>query len=206
MAKTTSDFNSDRTIQQHGEHAHGLLLEIPFVPSRTDRWAVRAGKNGRLGGRRGETWSRNMAATQKINFLTLVSYSVLQTVFLAKTYHFTTIQNVTDRKTGDRQTTQCAKGSTDSTVANWFRYECAAQSNGKRTWKSVSIGKVIRTRLYSWLAVAMQRFVFALPSNQNQIKFICSNISQINIGNSKSIHEQGNKAENSTNSDPKTVG
>ena len=40
----------------------------------------------------------------------------------------------------------------------------------------------------------------------NQIKFICSNISQINIGNSKSIHEQGNKAENSTNSDPKTVG
>jgi len=33
-----------------------------------------------------------------------------------------------------------------------------------------------------------------IQSNQiksNQIKFICSNISQINIGNSKSIHEQG---------------
>jgi len=40
------------------------------------------GKNGRLGGRRGKTGSRNMAATQKINFLTLVSYSLLQTVFL----------------------------------------------------------------------------------------------------------------------------
>jgi len=42
-----------------------------------------------------------MAATQKINFLTLVSYSLLQTVFLARTHHFATIQNVTD----DRQTT-----------------------------------------------------------------------------------------------------
>jgi len=54
-----------------------------------------------------------MAATQKINFLTLISYSLLQTV-LAKTYCFATIglQNVTD----DRQTTQCAKGVTDSTV------------------------------------------------------------------------------------------
>jgi len=29
----------------------------------------------------GETGSRNMAATQKINFLTLVSYSLLQAVF-----------------------------------------------------------------------------------------------------------------------------
>jgi len=80
MAKTTSGFNSDRTIRQH---AHGLLLESPFVPSRTDHWAVLAkkGKNGRLGGRRAEIGSRNMAATQKINFLTLVSYSLLQTVF-----------------------------------------------------------------------------------------------------------------------------
>jgi len=38
-------------------------------------------KNGRIGGRSGETGSRNMAATQKINFLTLVSYSLLQTDF-----------------------------------------------------------------------------------------------------------------------------
>jgi len=61
----------------------GLLLESPFAPSSTDCCAVRAkiGKNGRLGGGRGETGSRNMAATQKINFLTLVSYSLLQTVF-----------------------------------------------------------------------------------------------------------------------------
>jgi len=58
-----------------------------------------------------------MAATPKINFLTLVSYLLLQTV-LAKMYRFATIQNVTDddRQTPDRQTTQCAKGATDSTV------------------------------------------------------------------------------------------
>jgi len=39
--KTTSGFNSDRTIRQY---AHGLLLESPFVglPFSTDRWAVRA--------------------------------------------------------------------------------------------------------------------------------------------------------------------
>jgi len=37
MAKTTSGFNSDRTIRQY---AHGLLLEIPFVPSSADHWAV----------------------------------------------------------------------------------------------------------------------------------------------------------------------
>ena len=62
---------------------HGLLLESPLVLSSTDRWAVRANirQNGRLSGRSGETGSRNMAATQKINFLTLVSYSLLQTVF-----------------------------------------------------------------------------------------------------------------------------
>jgi len=30
---------------------------------------------------RAETGSRNMAATEKINFLTLISYSLLQTVF-----------------------------------------------------------------------------------------------------------------------------
>jgi len=69
VAKTTSGFNSDRTVRQY---AHGLLLESPFVPSSTDRWAVRAKirQNGRLGGRRGETGSRNKAATQNINSLT----------------------------------------------------------------------------------------------------------------------------------------
>jgi len=62
VAKTTSDFNYDHTIRQY---AHGLLLYSPFVPSITDRWAVRAKirQNGHLGGRRGETRSRNMAAT-----------------------------------------------------------------------------------------------------------------------------------------------
>jgi len=39
VAKTTSGFNSDRTIRQN---AHGLLLESPFVPSSTDCWAVKA--------------------------------------------------------------------------------------------------------------------------------------------------------------------
>jgi len=38
-----------------------------------------------------------MATTQKINFLTLVSYSLLQTVLA-------TIQNVTDRQTADKTT------------------------------------------------------------------------------------------------------
>jgi len=34
VAKTTSGFNSHRTIRQY---AYGLLLESPFVPSGTDR-------------------------------------------------------------------------------------------------------------------------------------------------------------------------
>jgi len=47
------------------QYAHGLKLESPFVPSSTDCWPVRAKirQNGRLGGRRGETGSRNMAAS-----------------------------------------------------------------------------------------------------------------------------------------------
>jgi len=67
VAKTISGLNSDRTIRQY---AHGLLLESPFLPSSTDRWAVRAKirQNGRLGGRSGETGSRNMAATEKSTF------------------------------------------------------------------------------------------------------------------------------------------
>ena len=111
MAKTTSGFNSDRTIRQY---AHSLLLDSPFVPSIIDCWAVRAkiGKNGCLGGRRGETGSRNMAATQKINFFKPWFPIRYFRQFLAKTYRFATIQNVTD----DRQTTQCAKYATDSTV------------------------------------------------------------------------------------------
>ena len=53
--------------------------------------------------------------------LTLVSYSLLQTV-LARTYRFATIQNVTDdrvtdnRRQTNRQTTRCTKGATDSMV------------------------------------------------------------------------------------------
>jgi len=75
-----SGFNSDHTIRQY---AHGLLLESQFLQSSTDCWAIRAKirQNGRLGGRSSETGSRNMAATQKMNFLTLVSYSLLQTLF-----------------------------------------------------------------------------------------------------------------------------
>jgi len=39
VAKTTSGFNSDHTMQQY---AHGLLLESQFLPSSTDCLAVRA--------------------------------------------------------------------------------------------------------------------------------------------------------------------
>jgi len=78
--ETTSGFNSDRAIRQH---SRGLQLESPFVLSSTDRWAVRATIRQKRpsGGRRGETGSRNMAATLKIIFLTLVSHSLLLTVF-----------------------------------------------------------------------------------------------------------------------------
>ena len=64
MAKTTSNFNSDRTIRQY---AYGLLLESPFVASSTDCWAERAKIRQKRPsrGRRGKTGSRNMAATQK---------------------------------------------------------------------------------------------------------------------------------------------
>jgi len=59
-----------------------------------------------------------MAATQKINFLTWFPICSFRQ-FLAKTYRFTTIQNVTDRQT-DRQTTDrrhsVPKAQPDSTV------------------------------------------------------------------------------------------
>jgi len=76
-AKTTSGFNSDHTIRQY---AHGLLLEslfYRFVPI-AGLYGQKLGKNGRLGGHRGETGSRN-GSDPKINFLTLVFYSLLQT-------------------------------------------------------------------------------------------------------------------------------
>ena len=58
------------------QYAHGLLLESAFVPSSTDCWAVLAKirQNGHLGGRRGETGSRNTAATQKIERALVISY------------------------------------------------------------------------------------------------------------------------------------
>jgi len=73
VAKTTSGFNARRTIRQY---THGYFLESPFVPSSTDCWAVLAKiiKNGRLDGRRGETASRNMTATQKIKRALMTSY------------------------------------------------------------------------------------------------------------------------------------
>ena len=64
---------SDRTIWQY---AYGLLLESPFEPSSTDCWAVwakiRQKRPSR--GHRGETGSRNMAATQKIKRALMTSY------------------------------------------------------------------------------------------------------------------------------------
>jgi len=79
-AKMTPGFKSDRKIRQY---AHGLLLESQFVPSSIDCWAVWAKirQKRRRGGRSGETGSINMAATPKMNSLTLVSYSLLQPLF-----------------------------------------------------------------------------------------------------------------------------
>jgi len=57
-----------------------------------------------------------MAVTQKINFLTLVSYSLLQTVFSWDVPFRHNMPTKRHRQTTDRQTTQCAKGATDSTV------------------------------------------------------------------------------------------
>jgi len=116
VAKTTSGFNSDHTKRQY---AYGLLLESQFYHPMpiAGLYGQKQGKNGRLGGRSGETGSRNMAATPKINFLTLVFYSLLQKVF-----HYDVLfrhntkrhrPQKTDRQTDDRQTTQCAKGTTD---------------------------------------------------------------------------------------------
>jgi len=69
------------TIQQY---AYGLKLESPFVPSSTDCWAVQAKirQNGRLDGRRGETGSRNMAVTQKIERALVTSYRPSIVTFL----------------------------------------------------------------------------------------------------------------------------
>jgi len=72
VAKTTSGFNSDHTIRQY---THGLLLENPLVPSSTNRWTVRA------------KTAVSMAVEPKLEVeiwrrpLTLISYSLLQTVF-----------------------------------------------------------------------------------------------------------------------------
>jgi len=57
----------------------GMLPAETRSPAKA-RFGRPYGKNGHLGGHIGETGSRNTAATQKINSLTLVSYSLLQTV------------------------------------------------------------------------------------------------------------------------------
>jgi len=56
---------------------------IPACDGDTDRQTERQTRNPAKasGGRPYETGSRNMAATQKINFLTPVSYSLHQTLF-----------------------------------------------------------------------------------------------------------------------------
>jgi len=98
-----------------------LLLESPFVPSSTDCWAVRAkkGKNGRLGGRSAETGSRNMATTKKNQlFDPGFLFTSSDSFWLGRAVlpQYKTSQTTDDRQT-DRQTTLCAKGSTDSTVS-----------------------------------------------------------------------------------------
>ena len=62
-----------------GTRGHSAKLITRSPPKA--RFGRPYGKNSRLGGHIGETGSRNTAATQKINSLTLLSYSLLQTVF-----------------------------------------------------------------------------------------------------------------------------
>ena len=69
------------TTCQHTRYSNMLLnclLLVTRSPAKA-RLGRPYGKNGRLHGHIGETGSRNTAATQKINSLTLVSYSLLQT-------------------------------------------------------------------------------------------------------------------------------
>ena len=60
-----------------------------------------------------------MAATQKMNFLTLISFTPSDTFSLGRTVlpQYKTLQTTTD----DRQTTQCTEGSTDSMVGQKHR-------------------------------------------------------------------------------------
>ena len=127
-----SGFNSDHKIRQY---AHGLLLESQFLPSNKYRLLGYTSKNGRLGGRRSETGSRNMAATQKMNFLTLVSYSLLQTLSLGRTV----LTQYKTSQTTDRQRTQCTIGSTDSMVGQ--------KLVGLRTWKECDVTENL---LFAW--------------------------------------------------------
>ena len=67
------------------QYAHGLLLENLFGPSIADCWAVRAKNKAKTAvwvavaaKPEVEIWRR----PKKINSLTLVSYSLLQTLFL----------------------------------------------------------------------------------------------------------------------------
>jgi len=67
--------------QQFIHNVNGDELETTTRSPAKARFGRPYGKNGRLGGHIGETGSRNMAATQKINSLTLVSLLLLQTLF-----------------------------------------------------------------------------------------------------------------------------
>ena len=62
-------------------HCYSIAWDRLYKKPSKARFGRPYGKNGRLGGHIGETGSRNTAATQKINSLTLVSYLLLQTLF-----------------------------------------------------------------------------------------------------------------------------
>jgi len=57
-------------------------------------------------------------------------YLLFQTVFLAETYRFATIQNITDRQTTDRRQTD--KGGTDSTIPEAPTSEMVLRRPGTR--------------------------------------------------------------------------
>ena len=77
---TADGENSHEVCVLHVLYYQGCYFPETRIPAKA-RFGWPYGKNGRLGGHIGETGSRNTAATQKINSLTLVSYSLLQTVF-----------------------------------------------------------------------------------------------------------------------------
>ena len=96
MSKTTSSFNSDRTIRQY---AQGLLLESPFLPSFTDRWVERSKMRQKRPSREVEIWRRpqNQFFDPGFLFTPSDSFSLGRTV----SQQYKTLQTTDRRQTDD---------------------------------------------------------------------------------------------------------